>query len=52
MSEKSPDQMESDCMHSAVAPNMNHCIKCGATWTGERWEVSRAEIDKAIKEQK
>ena len=28
------------CIHSAIAPNMNRCINCGATWTGEAWEAA------------
>lgn len=26
-----------DCIHSAIAPNMDRCIKCGQVWTGEGW---------------
>lgn len=28
-----------NCIHSAVAPNMNHCIKCGRVWDGQSWNT-------------
>lgn len=30
---------ENVCIHSAIAPNMNRCIKCGKKWDGEQWII-------------
>lgn len=35
--------LKNSCIHSAVAPNMNRCIVCGKTWTGEQWEMLSSE---------
>lgn len=29
-----------NCIHSAIAPNMNRCSVCGMVWNGERWGVA------------
>lgn len=34
------DSTTNDCVHSAIAPNMNRCIKCQRVWDGEKWSES------------
>ena len=29
-----------NCIHRAIAPNINRCSVCGMVWNGERWEAA------------